>query len=217
MATITIGRNPQNTIVVDATYNTVSSNHATITDNGGTLTLQDHSTNGTYINGQYIHNQSATIRQGDRITLGTHYELSWREIMQYFGGSHATQRIPNTPQTERDNRDYNAKVKSEESEKFTTKPDNYLGWSSISLIVSSIVFFILLGIGSFLFIFALVAMISSIIAVIKSAQVNQLWRNKNKSSAYEASAKAKSMATLAIVMTVICIALFVIALIIVFG
>jgi len=102
MATITIGRSPQNTIVVDSSYSTVSSNHATITDNGGTLTLQDHSTNGTYVNGQHVHNQSISIRQGDKITLASTYELPWREVMRYFGGEHATQRYPQTPQTMRD-------------------------------------------------------------------------------------------------------------------
>ena len=102
MATITIGRSPQNTIVVDGTYNTVSSSHATISENGGVLTLQDHSTNGTYINGQFIRNQSIIIRQGDNITLGQQYVLPWREVMQYFGGSHATQRYQPTPLTQRD-------------------------------------------------------------------------------------------------------------------
>ena len=58
---ITIGRNPQSTIVVDAQYTTVSGLHATITRNGNVLTLEDHSTNGTYINGQKIHHASATI------------------------------------------------------------------------------------------------------------------------------------------------------------
>ena len=97
MTQITIGRNSQNTIVVDGRYNTVSGNHATITENNGVLTLQDHSTNGTYINGQYIHNQSVTVRQGDVITLGSQYALPWGEVMRHFGGSHSTQRMGHTP------------------------------------------------------------------------------------------------------------------------
>ena len=40
MAQITIGRNAQSTIVVDAQYNTVSGNHATISYDGTTYTLE---------------------------------------------------------------------------------------------------------------------------------------------------------------------------------
>ena len=51
MSQITIGRNAQSTIIVGAEYNTVSGNHATISYDGQSYILQDHSTNGTYING----------------------------------------------------------------------------------------------------------------------------------------------------------------------
>ena len=91
---ITIGRNPQSTIVVDAQYTTVSGSHATITRNDNVLTLEDHSTNGTYINGQKIHHASATIRIGDTITLGRQYPLNMREVLRYLGGGYETQRIP---------------------------------------------------------------------------------------------------------------------------
>ena len=91
---ITIGRNPQSTIVVDAQYTTVSGSHATITRNDNVLTLEDHSTNGTYINGQKIHHASATIRIGDTITLGHQYPLNMSDVLRYLGGGHETQRIP---------------------------------------------------------------------------------------------------------------------------
>ena len=55
MNQITIGRNSQSTIVVGAEYNTVSGNHATISFDGVSYILQDHSTNGSYVNGNYIH------------------------------------------------------------------------------------------------------------------------------------------------------------------
>lgn len=101
MTTITIGRSSKNTIVVDSTYSTVSGNHATIIEQNGVLTLQDHSTNGTYINGQYVHNQSAVIREGDIITLARQYVLTWNEIMRCLGHTHATQRFQSSPHTAR--------------------------------------------------------------------------------------------------------------------
>lgn len=97
---ITIGRNPQSTIVVDAKYNTVSGNHATITRNGNTLTLEDHSTNGTYVNGVKCHNGSVQIRMGDSVTLGQQYPLDISEVMSLLGGHAATQRMV-TPATAR--------------------------------------------------------------------------------------------------------------------
>ena len=101
MAQITIGRNAQSNIVVDAQYNTVSGNHATISYDGSTYTLQDHSTNGTYINGNRIHNASCQIRKGDHITLGSQYVLNMNEVISLLGGGQATQRKVDTPATQR--------------------------------------------------------------------------------------------------------------------
>lgn len=62
------------------------------------------------INGHYIHNQSVSIRQGDQITLGTHYKLSWRKLMWYFGNSHITQRDFPAPHTVRDGNQHHQQV-----------------------------------------------------------------------------------------------------------
>ncbi len=99
---ITIGRNPQNTIVVNAQYNTVSGSHATISRNGNTLTFEDHSTNGSYVNGQKVHHSSITIQQGDIITLGHQYTLNMNDVLRYMGGSRDTQRTPQVPGTARE-------------------------------------------------------------------------------------------------------------------
>ena len=101
MAQITIGRNAQSTIVVDAQYNTVSGNHATISYDGAAYILQDHSTNGTYVNGNRIHHASCQIRLGDHITLGTQYVLNMNEVIYLLGGGRATQRRVDTPATAR--------------------------------------------------------------------------------------------------------------------
>lgn len=101
MAQITLGRNAQSNIVVDAQYSTVSGNHATIFYDGGTYILQDHSTNGTYINGNRIHNTSSQIRLGDHITLGSQYILNMNEVVSLLGGGHATQRRVDASATQR--------------------------------------------------------------------------------------------------------------------
>lgn len=101
MAQISIGRNAQSTIVVDAQYNTVSGNHATISYDGVAYILQDHSTNGTYINGNRIHNASCQIRLGDHITLGTQYVVNMSEITSLLGGGRVTQRRVDAPATAR--------------------------------------------------------------------------------------------------------------------
>ena len=103
MNSITIGRNPQNTIVVGAEYTTVSGNHATIEQVGNQLYLTDHSTNGTYINGSLVHNRRVAISPSDRITLSTHYPLNMQQVMQHLAPaaspSRATARYVPTPET----------------------------------------------------------------------------------------------------------------------
>ena len=78
---VTIGRDPKNTIVVDERYDTVSSKHAEIelTADGRYLFI-DHSTNGTMINNQKIHNGSMYVREGDQIFLANAFQVSWAEI-----------------------------------------------------------------------------------------------------------------------------------------
>lgn len=85
MDQITIGRNAQSSIVVSSQYNTVSGNHATITRDGNVYTLEDHSTNGTYVNGILIHHASCQIRPGDSITLGQQYILNFNEVKALLG------------------------------------------------------------------------------------------------------------------------------------
>lgn len=101
MNQITIGRDSQSTIVVPAQYSTVSGAHATITKSGNAYSLEDHSKNGTYVNGKHIHNSSCPVRLGDRITLGPEYVLNFSEVLKYLDSSLATQRIPVTPGTAR--------------------------------------------------------------------------------------------------------------------
>lgn len=100
MNQITVGRNSQSTIVVSSQYNTVSGNHATITKDGSSFILEDHSTNGTYINGVRIHHASCQIRPGDHITLGQQYVLDFSTVQNLLGSGRETQRYPETHATE---------------------------------------------------------------------------------------------------------------------
>lgn len=97
MNQITIGRNSLSTIVVSPQYNTVSGNHATITREGNTYILEDHSTNGTYINGVKIWHTSCQIRPGDKITLGLQYVLNFSEVQALLDSSRPTERVPAAP------------------------------------------------------------------------------------------------------------------------
>lgn len=103
MNAITVGRSPENTIIVSPNYTTVSGHHATITQANGQLYLQDHSTNGTYINGQFVHNnQQIAITPNDTITLGREYHLDMSAVVRALqatagGGRETMLRQPQTP------------------------------------------------------------------------------------------------------------------------
>lgn len=81
---ITIGRAPECDIVIDQFWDTVSNEHAEIELLNGTLIFHDHSSNGTIINNQTIHNTDVGIYPGDVIMLAGKYELTWDVINRYF-------------------------------------------------------------------------------------------------------------------------------------
>ncbi|HSR10811.1 MAG TPA: FHA domain-containing protein, partial [Thermodesulfobacteriota bacterium] len=60
---ITVGRNPDCHVRFPADLSTVSRKHAEIVREGNLFKLQDHSANGTFINGKPV--KEATLRDGD--------------------------------------------------------------------------------------------------------------------------------------------------------
>lgn len=78
----TIGRNQDNNIVVY--HPMVSGYHAdlTINDNNGYIqyTLSDHSSNGTMVNGQMLHNSTCFIAYNDVILLAGQVLFDWNAI-----------------------------------------------------------------------------------------------------------------------------------------
>ena len=216
MAQITIGRNAQSTIVVDAQYNTVSGNHATISYDGAAYILQDHSTNGTYVNGNRIHHTSCQIRLGDHITLGTQYVLNMNEVTSLLGGGRATQRRVDTPATARVapqaqpmNQQINinlggvpdapkpAPIREEKHESVRQPmPTSYMGLAIVSLV---------LGISIPL------CWIFSIIAIVNAGKVATLWANKEYAAARDASSKAKTHSWISIILGVVLVVIYVAA------
>lgn len=97
MNQITIGRNPGSTIVVDPRFAKVSGNHATIVVNGSSVVFQDHSTNGSTVNGAYIHNSSCQLRNGDSVILAREYTLDVTKVFSMTGSGNSiqTQRLEN--------------------------------------------------------------------------------------------------------------------------
>ena len=78
MNTYTIGRRTGKTICF--TNPEVSNDHAEIVENNGSFLLIDHSTNGTLVNGNRVHNASYPINRGDVVLFGSGAVLNWNLI-----------------------------------------------------------------------------------------------------------------------------------------
>lgn len=85
---ITIGRDSKCDIRIDDKWDTVSNEHAEIERRSDGLYFYDHSSNGTIINGQKVHNTNVGIFPGDRILLAGDYELDWTMINKFFPEQH---------------------------------------------------------------------------------------------------------------------------------
>lgn len=78
MKRITIGRASDNDVVYNES--SISSYHADISLNGGRIILTDHSTNGTWVNGRKLHNDSCGIVKGDKILFPGNVLFNWQVI-----------------------------------------------------------------------------------------------------------------------------------------
>lgn len=91
---VLVGRSSQCDYTIDniEQHGTVSGKHATITETDipDCFLFEDHSTNGSYINGQLLHNDSCKIKVTDHITLGKTYALPLEDIVKRFFASHRT-------------------------------------------------------------------------------------------------------------------------------
>ena len=81
MRKITIGRASENDIVFEQ-VDTISSYHSgIIIDGSGNITYNDHSTNGSWVNGQKIHKTSCVVKEGDTIMLPGDVIIEWNQII----------------------------------------------------------------------------------------------------------------------------------------
>ena len=91
---VLIGRGSQcdYTIENPEQHGTVSGAHATIseTDNPNQFLFEDHSRNGSYINGHLLHNDRCLINANDNITLSRTYVLPLTDILQNYFSSRKT-------------------------------------------------------------------------------------------------------------------------------
>lgn len=79
MMTFYIGRNPENTIV----YNepSISGKHAELTVcDDGRIIFRDYSTNGTYVNGQFVNQNTVAVSFGDSIIFPGNIPFDWNQV-----------------------------------------------------------------------------------------------------------------------------------------
>lgn len=81
MRKVTIGRSQENDVVFEQ-VDTISSYHSEIViDDSGIITYNDHSTNGSWVNGQKIHKTSCVVKEGDTIMLPGDVIIEWNQII----------------------------------------------------------------------------------------------------------------------------------------
>lgn len=84
MNSLTLGRDPESGLVVSEAFPRVSNNHATLEIENGGLTLTDHSSNGTVVNGRLVHHEKVALKNGDQILLAGDYLVAWPIILNFF-------------------------------------------------------------------------------------------------------------------------------------
>ncbi len=97
MQSRTIGSSPQSQIRLQ--HDDVSRNHAVIYKNAqGQIVIEDqHSTNGTYVNGVRITSQ--VLKTGDRVTITRNYPLQWESIFGELAPVAAVRQQPQQSRT----------------------------------------------------------------------------------------------------------------------
>lgn len=81
MKSYTIGREESSNIIISDPSKMVSRHHATLTVNGTKMTIMDHSSNGTFINGIKISsNTPVPVTRKDVVSFANIYDLDWNQI-----------------------------------------------------------------------------------------------------------------------------------------
>jgi len=81
MIIISIGRNPDNKVVIHDPSNSVSVYHGEINViNNHSIIYKDFSTNGTLVNGSLLKNSQVTVQRGTLIVFPNNSQLDWNQI-----------------------------------------------------------------------------------------------------------------------------------------
>ena len=81
MKSYTIGREENSNIIISDPSKMVSRHHATLNVNGTKMTIMDHSSNGTFINGIKItSNTPVPVTRKDVVSFANIYDLDWNRI-----------------------------------------------------------------------------------------------------------------------------------------
>ena len=81
MKSYTIGREENSNIIISDPSKMVSRHHATLTVNGTKMTIMDHSSNGTFINGiKLSSNTPVPVTRKDVVSFANIYDLDWNRI-----------------------------------------------------------------------------------------------------------------------------------------
>lgn len=81
MKSYTIGREENSNIIISDPSKMVSRHHATLTVKGSKMTIMDHSSNGTFINGIKISsNTPVPVTRKDVVSFANIYDLDWNRI-----------------------------------------------------------------------------------------------------------------------------------------
>ena len=87
MERITIGRDSSCDVVINDER--ISRNHLEIALGGAGYMLTDHSTNGTYVNGVRVQNQTISINDGANVLLSGKVPLPWDKVHKLLNGGAA--------------------------------------------------------------------------------------------------------------------------------
>lgn len=87
MERISIGRDSTCDIVINDER--ISRNHAEIALGGAGYMLTDHSTNGTYVNGVRVQNQTISINDGANVLLSGKVPIPWDKVHKLLNGGAA--------------------------------------------------------------------------------------------------------------------------------
>lgn len=90
---VTIGRDLSCDIVIPASCDKSSRNHAILIIDNSNVVLQDCSTNGTSVNGTKYHHETIRIKPGDSISFPGGYSLNWETIATYITNPRAATRL----------------------------------------------------------------------------------------------------------------------------